>query len=136
MNRKLFVLVLFFLPFAGLMAQGVQLADCPAVNIGNPTVKAKHAELENYLKTRLQPVNAAQQSNGALVLTIQVDENGAPCLRSYNVQGQFNIEPNHIKNIVNEMPAWTPAQDNGQNIASLVTVEVRLKLKSITVKQL
>jgi hypothetical protein len=105
-------------------------ADCSDITIeAAPQQQAFYGEssddLTDYFAERLQPIVDNQSPTGRMVLTVVVGEDGAPCLREFNINGEFAIEPNHIKSIVENMGSWTPALKDGTPVGSQFKIAVR-----------
>jgi len=73
--------------------------------------------LIDFINQNITQTKITSKTNGKILLTIFISENGEPCAESFtNMTNNNKIRPIAFKEMVNKMPRWIPANNNGQTV--------------------
>jgi hypothetical protein len=89
-----------------------------------------NGSLQEYFSKEMKEIS--QNFNGPVQLQLLIDTSGkACCMKMTN--NSSNVSPATIKDIVNKMPGWTPAKDNGYlvNFAALLQITFNNSILSV-----
>ena len=113
----------YFQDFAGCPDAGVAVRQVTSL----PFFGKSSDDRQSYFSEKLEPILQNQDPSGDIILTVIIGEDGAPCLSSYQLNGQVRIEPNHLKNIVDGMQGWQPARQEEVIVPYAATINLRFK---------
>jgi hypothetical protein len=92
-----------------------------------PEWKEINMNLTTYLTKKLQNYNTFKNVNGKILLGILIFENGKTCCHSFTNMTGTDLDPEVFKKIVNEMPDWKPAKQDGKPIIFLKHLVINIK---------
>ena len=75
--------------------------------------------LVDYLNKYLQVKNIEKIENGKILIGILIYPDGKTCCHSFTNMTKTVLDEEKFKEIVNKMPSWTPAKQNGKEITFL-----------------
>lgn len=98
------------------------------LDCGTPRAKMKGDILVNdYFLAKLDK-NAIEELYASILIQLLVDKNGKVCTREITFRSPVNTEEQikalHLEKIVNEMPDWSPAVEDGKPECSIVLLRI------------
>ncbi|MCB9284900.1 MAG: hypothetical protein H6563_12555 [Lewinellaceae bacterium] len=138
MRKFLSFIAIACLPILAVAQVSQDYAGCPDAVVQDPMVTPLFGkssdDLQDYFSEKLQTIIDNQHPTGEFELKLVIDENGAPCLTTFTQTGDVRIEPNHIKNIVDNMEGWQPALQDARPVSSQVMLLIRFKSTKVTTR--
>jgi len=75
--------------------------------------------LVDYMNKYLQEKNIEKIENGKILIGILIYPDGKTCCHSFINMTKTDLDAEKFKEIVNKMPNWTPAKQDGKEISYL-----------------
>jgi hypothetical protein len=130
-SRISVVLLLIFSTFTHVSAQS--FSDCHVTGPLFFSVQQSatfNGSLQEYFAKELKDM--LQPFNGPIQLQLLIDTNGKACCMKI-ANNPSNVSATTIKNIVNNMPGWTPAKDNGYLINFSALLQITFNNSALSV---
>lgn len=107
-----------------LSIQPVIFGDCEMTGLVRDVEKdaewkSETVSITDYLTKNIKDKEFKKVKKGKVVIGIIVLPNGKPCCATFMNLTNREIDPYAIKNAVNIMPDWTPAQQGGKEVKTL-----------------
>ena len=93
----------------------------------SPVWKAESITFNGYIEDVLKKSEAMKRLTGKLMLGILIDENGQACLTSFLDDGAAGFVAEEFRQAVKQMPAWSPAMQNGRLVSFNKTVVLTIR---------
>jgi len=130
---RLLVLALFFGNVNTLFSQTpVNFDDCEYDMFfvsaeEKPQWRIDSKTLEDYFNNKIADNESIKSVEGKVILGILILKDGKTCCHSFTDLTTSNLDPKIFKEIVDEMPDWIPAKQNGKNIIFLNNLMIEIK---------
>lgn len=95
-------------------------------NIHPPIFATGEDSLKRYLEGHLDPLGLSS-ANGEIILELLIDSTGKACITYYINKTKSKINNEHLLNIINQMPMWSPASQYGKIINNVIGILLVLK---------
>jgi hypothetical protein len=128
--------VLIFSNFCG--AQLSQHYDCAQVDKMfiksevRPKFGGGTTDLREYLDSSFKKINYS--FNAKVLVFINIDSTGSPCCHQILKSFDGTVDFDTLKRVVDRMPRWSSAKQNGHNVNSYVTVQLFYTEDKLNVK--
>lgn len=132
MKKKLLTIFTILIPMiAACQSIPVNFKDCPVDQMfvtaeTEPEWNCDTISMVDYMNKFLQEKNIEKIENGKIIIGILIYPDGKTCCHSFTNLTKTVLNAEKFKEIVNKMPNWIPAKQNGKEITYL-----KLQLLSI-----